>query len=221
MRKSFAIAIKTSNFILTIENMGGRGRNGTGEVPDINVVNFNSQLTPQYFQKYSNYFEKYGVDKMREKVQSANDNYNKIANAESLYGKLKDFANKKGYKVNENDSDRGANGTTYYKADGTVDIAISRNLSTEGKIKTLAHEIAHAELHKPGSSTNPLNRGMKEAEAEMTGYMFAKSNGINTDNYSIHYVNGWLNREGVQYNYVNGAFTKVNPLYTEMMQGTR
>jgi len=54
------------------------------------------------------------------------------------------------------------------------------------RVKTLAHEIAHALLHEKFES-----RALAELEAESTAYVVCQALGINSGDYSFGYVASW------------------------------
>ena len=59
-------------------------------------------------------------------------------------------------------------------------------------IKTLIHEIGHAEL-KHGSEKDKFDRNTKEVQAESVAYWVAAmiGNGLDTSEYSFGYISGW------------------------------
>ena len=60
------------------------------------------------------------------------------------------------------------------------------NLSPAHRVKTLAHELAHALLH-----VDVTDRGLKELEAESVAFVVCHAIGIASDNWSFGYVAGW------------------------------
>lgn len=67
-------------------------------------------------------------------------------------------------------------------------IMVKENMSEVQTIKTLLHEMAHAELHtiKDGKS-----RETKEVEAESIAFIVSNYYGIDTSDYSFGYLAGW------------------------------
>lgn len=77
-----------------------------------------------------------------------------------------------------------------------------RNTPTEN-VETLIHELTHATLHGHGLEENSILKKLnikkheklqdyeKELQAELTGYLVAKANGIDTSEDSIRYIAGW------------------------------
>lgn len=77
-----------------------------------------------------------------------------------------------------------------------------RNTPTEN-VEMLIHELTHATLHYHGMEENSILKKLnikkheeladyeKELQAELTGYLVAKANGIDTSEDSIRYIAGW------------------------------
>lgn len=77
-----------------------------------------------------------------------------------------------------------------------------RNTPTEN-VETLIHELTHATLHYHGMEENSILKKLnikkheelqdfeKELQAELTGYLVAKANGIDTSEDSIRYIASW------------------------------
>ena len=65
---------------------------------------------------------------------------------------------------------------------------IKENMSEMQTIKTLLHEIAHAELH---TTKDGKSRSVKEIEAESVAFIVTSYYGIDTSDYSFGYVAGW------------------------------
>jgi hypothetical protein len=57
--------------------------------------------------------------------------------------------------------------------------------------KTLAHELAHIDLHAPESRPDGLTRDRAEVEAESVAYVVTAAHGLRTEDYSVPYVTGW------------------------------
>ena len=71
---------------------------------------------------------------------------------------------------------------------GLRKIMIKENMSEMQTIKTLLHEIAHAELH---TTKDGKSRSVKEIEAESVAFIVTSYYGIDTSDYSFGYVAGW------------------------------
>lgn len=77
-----------------------------------------------------------------------------------------------------------------------------QNTPTEN-VETLIHELTHAALHYHGMEENSILKKLnikkheeladyeKELQAELTGYLVAKANGIDTSKDSIRYIANW------------------------------
>jgi hypothetical protein len=57
--------------------------------------------------------------------------------------------------------------------------------------KTLAHELAHIDLHAPQVRPETLTRDRAEVEAESVAYVVTAAHGLHTEDYSVPYVTGW------------------------------
>jgi len=78
-----------------------------------------------------------------------------------------------------------ANGITDY---ATRRVSVRADLSPAQSCKTLAHELGHVLLHRPGDGIPPERR---EVEAESVAYVVCHAAGLVTDDYSLAYVAGW------------------------------
>ena len=78
----------------------------------------------------------------------------------------------------------GANGLTDFLARR---VTLKRGLSGAQRAKTLAHELAHIELHSQGIAS----RQVAEIEAETTAYLVMANLGHETDDYSFPYIANW------------------------------
>ncbi len=65
-------------------------------------------------------------------------------------------------------------------------IRVKVTISPAQRVKTLAHELAHAYLHK-----NEKNRSLAELEAESVAYIVCQMLGINSSDYTFGYVTTW------------------------------
>jgi hypothetical protein len=187
--------------------MGGRGSSNR---------KFDPSQTPNLVKQRYDELEGVSLEQQRANLYQNNDKYNQVSNGEKYLNNLIRYTTNQGIKF-EYDNSLPGNGRAIFLKDGTVKIQLKESLSTSGKIKTLAHEIAHTKLHQPDSPTNPGGRGMKEAEAEMVGYNVSKQLGINTDNYSIDYMAGWLRRDNIDKSYADTAYQKTSSLSRELL----
>ena len=82
----------------------------------------------------------------------------------------------------------GANGMTDYV---TRTVAVRGDMDPAAGAKTLAHELAHVELHGPANPDATLHRGISEVEAESVALMIGAAHGLDTSGYTIPYVSTW------------------------------
>ncbi|MFZ0668437.1 MAG: ArdC-like ssDNA-binding domain-containing protein [Acidimicrobiales bacterium] len=102
---------------------------------------------------------------------------------EGLLAQLVAVAQCVGYSVDDAELSGGSNGDCNFELQR---IRIEVSNSPVQRIKTLAHEIAHAILHEGFK-----DRRLAELEAESTAYVVCASLGINSDDYSFGYVVTW------------------------------
>lgn len=69
-------------------------------------------------------------------------------------------------------------------------IAIQEGMSEAQTVKTLIHEMAHAELHS-GENKEKTDARTKEVQAESVAYTVCQHYGIETSDYSFGYIAGW------------------------------
>jgi len=74
-------------------------------------------------------------------------------------------------------------------------IVVKRDMSESQTVKTLLHEMAHAELHdrktRPTPEANALGRRTEEVEAESIAYMVGSYLGIDSSEYTFGYIAAW------------------------------
>jgi len=76
----------------------------------------------------------------------------------------------------------------YYLKDNRI--VLGENMSELQTIKTFIHEIAHAKLHSLEQKSEK-DRFTKEVEAESVAYTVCRHYGLDTSEYSFHYIAGW------------------------------
>lgn len=86
-----------------------------------------------------------------------------------------------------------ANGVTFWDERLVV---VREDVDPAAAVKTLAHELAHIELHstiarEEETSSIAMCRGLKEVEAESVAFLVTASAGLASDQYSVPYVAGW------------------------------
>lgn len=93
------------------------------------------------------------------------------------------------YKVEFEDIKGGAKGYCDYL---NKKIAINNGMSEVQNIKTLIHEITHADLHVPEiEQSNKKDSRTREIEAESTAFVVSNHYGIDTSDYSFGYLASW------------------------------
>jgi hypothetical protein len=81
-----------------------------------------------------------------------------------------------------------ANGLTDFAA---ATVSLRAGLSHAQACKTLAHELAHCELHAPGGPKSQQLRAIKEIEAESVAWLLARHAGLDAGDYSFPYLAHW------------------------------
>jgi antirestriction protein ArdC len=99
------------------------------------------------------------------------------------YAKLVDVARSIGFDVEEHDLGGRSNGDCCHTMRR---IRIEREISPAQRVKTLAHELAHALLHEKFES-----RSLAEMEAESTAYVVCGVLGVDSGDYSFGYLLTW------------------------------
>ncbi len=99
------------------------------------------------------------------------------------YATLLTVASSIGFTVNDHEFDGSTNGDCSH-SEHRIRVE-SRNTPAQ-RVKTLAHEIAHALLHEKFDS-----RALAELEAESTAYVVCQALGIDSSDYSFGYVATW------------------------------
>ncbi|MDA8373831.1 MAG: ArdC-like ssDNA-binding domain-containing protein [Actinomycetota bacterium] len=102
---------------------------------------------------------------------------------EAVSAALVSQASAAGFETCEGDL-QGANGLTDFLARR---VTVRCGLSGAQRAKTLAHELAHIELHAGGIAS----RQVAEIEAETTAYLVMANLGLATDDYSFPYIANW------------------------------
>lgn len=108
---------------------------------------------------------------------------------------LEDYATQKGVSIKTAEINSAAKG---FYSPGTNEIVLSNRLSDTNRIKTLLHELGHAEMHNPSAlaKTDPtLNiPEVREYQAEMTAYIIGNQLGLDTEESSAKYIDHWVNQ---------------------------
>jgi hypothetical protein len=105
-----------------------------------------------------------------------------------LMDSVKNYLESIGWSFEEELIRDGSNGYTVhpYKK-----VRIKKNNSNLQKAKTSVHELAHVLLHADIDYFSC--RDLAEVQAESVAYIVCNYYGLNTDDYSIKYINGWSN----------------------------
>jgi hypothetical protein len=94
----------------------------------------------------------------------------------------------RGWRVDVDNSIAPANGRTDFD---TYTVTLRQDLSQAQAAKTLAHELAHIELHGPGEPRSSLTRAVKEVEAESVAWLIGHDWGLDSASYSLPYLAYW------------------------------
>lgn len=73
-------------------------------------------------------------------------------------------------------------------------IALNKGMSEAQTIKTLIHEVTHADLHAPefhDKTIEKTSKHVKETEAESVAFVVCEHYGIDTSDYSFPYLGSW------------------------------
>jgi len=105
----------------------------------------------------------------------------------ALYARLSGVADALGFSVEEDHLDGRRNGDCNHV---TKRIRIEERNEPLHRVKTLAHELAHAVLHPAGYLDTP--RPEAELEAESTAYVVCSALGFGSGDYSFGYVAAWI-----------------------------
>jgi len=100
-----------------------------------------------------------------------------------VYAKLVTFAESIGFAVEDYRFPGATNGECSH---GEHRIRVAVCNSPAQRVKTLAHELAHAQLHQRFE-----HRALAELEAESTAYVVCRALGIDSSDYSFGYVAAW------------------------------
>lgn len=70
-------------------------------------------------------------------------------------------------------------------------VAVRGDIDPAARAKTLAHELAHVDLHGPDHPEASFHRGLSEVEAESVALMIGAAHGLDTSDYTVPYVSAW------------------------------
>ncbi|HEL2301945.1 TPA: toprim domain-containing protein [Streptococcus suis] len=116
-------------------------------------------------------------------LEGNHENYSK------LYRSAKAYAKSKGLTMEFNSNIGEANG--YYSRKENK-IVIKAGMSEQQTLKTIYHELAHADLHSSQTVTKDLQYSDAELQAESVAYVVANHYGLDTSEYSFGYLATWV-----------------------------
>ncbi|WP_449457670.1 PBECR4 domain-containing protein [Streptococcus suis] len=116
-------------------------------------------------------------------LEGNHENYSK------LYRSAKAYAQSKGLTMEFNSNIGEANG--YYSRKENK-IVIKAGMSEQQTLKTIYHELAHADLHSSQAVTKDLQYSDAELQAESVAYVVANHYGLDTSEYSFGYLATWV-----------------------------
>nr|WP_207702651.1 DUF6782 family putative metallopeptidase [Enterococcus sp. 665A]MBO1340292.1 ImmA/IrrE family metallo-endopeptidase [Enterococcus sp. 665A] len=98
-------------------------------------------------------------------------------------------------------------------------IVINKGMSQSQTIKTLIHEITHADLHADEFKNNDVERTTKESkevEAESTAFIVCEHYGIDTKDYSFPYLAAWSSSKELEE--LKASFEKIQKQADSLIQ---
>lgn len=102
-----------------------------------------------------------------------------------LWDSVQAFIEERGFEVSRRDCGD-ANGVTRFD---TRQVWVRPDIDEAAAAKTIIHEAAHLLMH---ADLNPQGcRGVREVEAESVAYLVTHSHGLDSSQYTFHYVTGW------------------------------
>ena len=107
---------------------------------------------------------------------------------EGLWQALQGFVEAQGFTVTRGECG-GANGVTRYD---TREVRVRADVDDSQAVRTLAHEAAHATLHRPDQREGFACRGLVEVEAESV--LVTAAHGLDASQYTFNYVAGWAHQ---------------------------
>ncbi|HHT7814733.1 TPA: PBECR4 domain-containing protein [Streptococcus suis] len=115
-------------------------------------------------------------------LEGTHENYAK------LYRSAKEYAQSKGLRF-EFDANLGeANG---YYSRKEQKIVIKSGMSEQQTLKTIYHELAHADLHSSKTTDKELKYSHAELQAESVAYIVSNHYGLDTGSYTFGYLASW------------------------------
>lgn len=128
---------------------------------------------------------------------------------ENLQGKVDDYKNLfesvKSVSPYDIDFEKMADGKNGYCDFAGKVIKIREGMSEKQNIKTVVHEIAHANMHNQKDAE--FDRRTAEVEAEAVAYVVSEHFGLDTSSYSFGYIAGWSS--GKELNELEGSLSRI------------
>lgn len=114
---------------------------------------------------------------------------------EALEETLKEYAHTKGITVVQGEFNSAAKGA-YDPSNNRI--ILSNRLSDTNRVKTLSHELGHAEMHNASAMVKKdpaLNMPeVREYQAEMTAYLIGNQLGLDSEEESTRYISNWVSK---------------------------
>lgn len=114
---------------------------------------------------------------------------------EALEETLKEYAHTKGITVVQGEFNSAAKGA-YDPSNNRI--ILSNRLSDTNRVKTLSHELGHAEMHNASAMAKKdpaLNiPEVREYQAEMTAYLIGNQLGLDSEEESTRYISNWVSK---------------------------
>jgi intracellular sulfur oxidation DsrE/DsrF family protein len=94
-------------------------------------------------------------------------------------------------------------------------IRVEVSLAPAHRVKTLAHELAHAVLHADATE----ERGLKELEAESVAFVVCEALAIQADDWTFGYVAGWAGGGEAAIVAIRAAGTRIQRTAERILSG--
>ncbi|HEM3623352.1 TPA: hypothetical protein U1C34_002180, partial [Streptococcus suis] len=115
-------------------------------------------------------------------LEGTHENYAK------LYRSAKEYAQSKGLRF-EFDANLGEANGYYSRKDQKI--VIKSGMSEQQTLKTIYHELAHADLHSSKTTDKELKYSHAELQAESVAYIVSNHYGLDTGSYTFGYLASW------------------------------
>jgi antirestriction protein ArdC len=125
------------------------------------------------------------------------------------FGRLTAVGRQLGFSVEDAELEASVNGDCSHRAHR---IRVERRNSPAQRVKTLAHELAHAVLHE-----HVEDRGRAELEAESVAYVVCQELQIDSSSYSFGYVASWAGDTKVAIDAVRASSDRIQTTATRLL----